>query len=375
MKIALASDFHLSYRQYGLLEREEDFYKQFNNLIDEIIKEKPDLFIELGDIFDEPQPKPKALKIFGDGIKKLKANGIKVIGILGNHTIVQRKDFYPIDFIFENIKYLDGDYLIFNDVFIGGVAYHNKTQKYIKDKIDFLAEESKAYDVKILLLHQGLKNDIEIGYEFTEEELELNRFDYVFLGHVHKRMLREKDNTVYHYVGSLNSCSVIELVDEIKEGKGYTIFETDTGAMDFKKISPIREFVDVEIIEDDLNDNKINEVFELLNDKSIKPMMRVKCEANNPAYIYDICKEWETKALHINKNITKKQYNNENEMNMEDFISIEEAIRKTVNEKYDEKWYGDFAVELYKKLITDKDSAIEYANEIYKEKFDNGKNL
>ena len=62
-------------------------------------------------------------------------------------------------------------------------------------------------------------------------------------------------------------------------------------------------------------------------------------------------------------------------MNMEDFISIEEAIRKTVNEKYDEKWYGDFAVELYKKLITDKDSAIEYANEIYKEKFDNGKNL
>ena len=274
MKIALASDFHLSYRQYGLLEREEDFYKQFNNLIDEIIKEKPDLFIELGDIFDEPQPKPKALKIFGDGIKKLKANGIKVIGILGNHTIVQRKDFYPIDFIFENIKYLDGDYLIFNDVFIGGVAYHNKTQKYIKDKIDFLAEESKAYDVKILLLHQGLKNDIEIGYEFTEEELELNRFDYVFLGHVHKRMLREKDNTVYHYVGSLNSCSVIELVDEIKEGKGYTIFETDTGAMDFKKISPIREFVDVEIIEDDLNDNKINEVFELLNDKSIKTIRR-----------------------------------------------------------------------------------------------------
>ena len=29
MKIVLASDFHLSYRQYNIKDRERDFYKKF----------------------------------------------------------------------------------------------------------------------------------------------------------------------------------------------------------------------------------------------------------------------------------------------------------------------------------------------------------
>ena len=185
MKIVLASDFHLSYRQYNLKEREKDFYQKFDKMIDEIIKEKPNLFIQLGDIFDEPKPKPLAIKVFNDGIQKLKSNGIEILGIVGNHTTLQVKDFYPIDFLFEDIKYLDGDYVTYDDVFIGGVKYHSKIQKQdIKNKIDYLSEQSENYKIKILLLHQGLKNDIEIGYEFTEEELELNRFDFIFLGHI-----------------------------------------------------------------------------------------------------------------------------------------------------------------------------------------------
>ena len=76
MKIVLAYDFHLSYRQYNIKERERDFYNKFEKLIDEIIKEKPNLFIQLGDIFDEPKPKPLAIKIFNDGIQKLKDNNI-----------------------------------------------------------------------------------------------------------------------------------------------------------------------------------------------------------------------------------------------------------------------------------------------------------
>ena len=43
-KIAHLADTHLGYRQYGLLEREEDFYDAFNKIIDDIIEK--DFFIK-----------------------------------------------------------------------------------------------------------------------------------------------------------------------------------------------------------------------------------------------------------------------------------------------------------------------------------------
>ena len=52
MKIAVFTDPHLGYVQYGNYEREEDFYNTFNNMIDEIIKEDVGLVINAGDIFD-----------------------------------------------------------------------------------------------------------------------------------------------------------------------------------------------------------------------------------------------------------------------------------------------------------------------------------
>ena len=121
MKICIATDFHLSYRQYGLEEREQDFYKQYGKLINQVIKEKPQLFLILGDIFDTPYPKPIAIQTFNDGLKKLKQEGIKVCGIIGNHTLIQRKDYYPIDKVFEeNYHIIDDSYMIIDDVFIMG---------------------------------------------------------------------------------------------------------------------------------------------------------------------------------------------------------------------------------------------------------------
>ena len=365
MKIILSSDFHLSYRQYGLLEREKDFYKRYNKMIDEIIKEKPDLFIQLGDIFDEPKPKPLAIKVFNDGIKKLIDNNIDIIGIIGNHTTLQIKDFYPIDCIFnENIRFLNNNFIVYDDLFIGGVNYHTKLQKNsIKEKIDNIYNEAKKYKTKILLLHQGLKNDMEMGYEFDEDELELNRFDYVFLGHIHKRILRKNDTTVYHYPGSINSCSVTELIDEFKQGKGYSIFDTENGEINYKNLTKERDFIDLNINDDKLNKSFIDDFIKSLSEYENKPMVRINCITKHPNNVYGFINKLEDLTLHINKNITKEY---ENQL-IEKFDIEKMSIEKILKDKYKEEWKSDFIIDLFKKLSKgDIDSAKQISDNVYK---------
>lgn len=371
MKILFATDFHLSYRQYGLIEREIDFYKQFNNLIDEIIKEKPDVFIELGDIYDDARPKPKAIKIFNDGIKKLNKNGIKVIGILGNHTILQRKDFYPVDFLTEGIKYLDGDYVIFNDVFIGGIGYHSKFQiEKFQNKLKFLIDESKKYKIKILLLHQGLKDDISFGWDF-ENEMFLD-FDYVFLGHIHKRITNEKHNTIFHYVGSLNCCSVTEFIDELEQGKGYSILNIENGniQLNVKNLVSQRPFINLNMTQNQLNDSYEDEVLKLLKGSLIKPIVYVKCDTKKPFDVYKMCEKWEKNALYINKNITKIEENFDIDIKVEDLLSVDKTMKEVIEKKYGKDcWQSDFAIELKNLLNKDVKGAIHLSDEIYKKYF------
>lgn len=64
MKFAHLADTHLGYRQFGLLEREKDFYEVFDKIIDKIIEEKVDFVIHSGDLFDSARPSPIALLAF-----------------------------------------------------------------------------------------------------------------------------------------------------------------------------------------------------------------------------------------------------------------------------------------------------------------------
>ena len=45
MKFAHLADTHLGYRQYGLFEREKDFYEVFEKVIDKIIEENVDFVV------------------------------------------------------------------------------------------------------------------------------------------------------------------------------------------------------------------------------------------------------------------------------------------------------------------------------------------
>ena len=64
MRFAHLSDSHLGYRQFGILEREQDFYDVFARNIDKIIEMDVDFVIHSGDLFDNNRPSTEALLAF-----------------------------------------------------------------------------------------------------------------------------------------------------------------------------------------------------------------------------------------------------------------------------------------------------------------------
>ena len=363
MKIIIATDFHLSYRQYGLVEREKDFYNKFNKLIEEVIKEKPLIFIELGDIFHTPQPKPIAMRIFRDGIQKLKENGIRCYGIIGNHTTVKTKNYYPVDYLFKEIglEIINNSYVYVDDVFIGGIGYHSPSDN-IRETVDMLYEKATFYNprFKVLLLHQGLKKDIPLGYDFDEDELGLNRFDYVFLGHFHKRLLRKEEGTAYHYVGSLNSCNIVELEEEEQTGKGYTVFDTGTGEIIMKTIPTVRHYLQYDVNSDELNDKTVNEMTVSLGDYSVKPLVCLKIRGNNTKGVYEMLETMQDGALHIKYEKVQQEPVTTADVRLDDQKT---TIQELMMEHFEEERTGKFAYELFKLLKEDKvEEALELSD-------------
>lgn len=371
MKICIATDFHLSYRQYGLEEREHDFYKQYDKLINQVIKEKPQLFLILGDIFDTPYPKPIAIQTFNEGLKKLKQEGIKVCGIIGNHTLIQRKDYYPIDKVFEeNYHIIDDSYMKIDDVFIMGLGYHPRTHN-IKETIDQLYDDSEGCRLKILLLHQILEKDQPIGYDFKEEELGLERFDYVFLGHLHKRKTRRLDSTTIHYAGSINSCNVTEMLDEMRYGKGYTVLDTDTMELYHKTLNPIRECIQYTFKDDKLNEGFLDEALKSLKRCTVKPVVLLKSFDDALFNVYDMGKKLENDSL-IVKCKTIPQIDNTliNGENEEISNFSEDGIEGMIMSSLDEDWKGDCAVALFRVLgVGDMDGAIKVADDVFRKNY------
>ena len=367
MKIMISTDYHLSNRLYGLEELEKDNYKRYNRLIQQAVKEKPDIFIQLGDIFDTPYPKPISIKTFEDGLDKLQQHNIKCYGIMGNHTTLQRKNFYPIDKIFnDKMTLISNSAITIGDICIAGADYHTKTND-IKPLIDELYEKSKGSRLKILLLHQGLKKDINIGYDYDEGELGLDRFDYVLLGHFHKKIHRQSNGTTYHYPGSLNSCNISEMKEEMLWGRGYSILDTDTCQLTTHTIEPERQYIEYNITYDELNDDFIAEAIKSLKTLSSKPVIQLNITGNGTSNIHQTVQELGNYALSVRYKLTRTETDEISMPEVSGIANIEEMLKMSL----EEEWQGNLAVELFRALsIGDIESASAIAEKVYKEQYE-----
>lgn len=264
MKFAHLSDTHLGYRQFGLNEREKDFYEVFELIIDKIIEENVDFVIHSGDLFETARPSPNALLSFQKGLLKLKGAGIPMFTIAGNHDSIMRKDAIPPQVLFKKlglkvISPINTNYM-FDDIFIAGLPYFPSSQnKNLKNKLAELSEKAANHEKSILVLHQGIDKYLPFQYELEIGDIPDN-FDYYALGHLHNYIEDDFGKGKLVYPGSIDIWRTNELSDYKKNGKGFVVVDFDGPKPNVKRVtveSP-RVFIDKTISYDNLKEEIVN---------------------------------------------------------------------------------------------------------------------
>ncbi|MBE6499621.1 MAG: DNA repair exonuclease [Methanobrevibacter thaueri] len=298
MKFAHLADTHLGYRQYGLFEREKDFYEVFDKVIDKIIEENVDFVIHSGDLFETARPSPMALLTFQKGLLKLKGAGIPMYAIAGNHDVVMRKGSIPPQVIFKKmglkvLSNINPTYM-HEDVFIAGLPYYPASHsKILKSKLVELSQKAHRHEKSILVLHQGIDQYFDLNYELEIGDIPDN-FNYYALGHIHKYINDPFGDGRLVYPGSGEIWKTSELVDYRKNGKGFVIVDFEGSKPNVKriKVDIPREFIE-RVIDYNSLESDIAGIKETIKDFDKKPILKltIKDVELDTSKVYDLIKE------------------------------------------------------------------------------------
>lgn len=379
MKFAHLADTHLGYRQYGLIEREEDFYNAFIEIINKIIAENPDFVIHSGDLFEFSKPSPNALLIFQEQFLRLKDDGIPVYAIAGNHDILMRKNAIPPQVLFKklglNLISPKEQYFIYDDVFIGGCPYHSKLQvDSLKNSLNNLSKEAENYSKKVLVIHQGIDKYLPWEYELELADIPQN-FDYYACGHVHTRIVDDFGMGKLAYPGSSEIWKANELGDYLKKKKGFYLVEMSN---DIVNVEPInielqREFIIKNIQYPNLN-NEIQELKSYISKLKNNPIVNLTVEGGNfnRGDVYEkINKEVFDISLKIRPTFKSEDILNDEKL-IEDIDNLDP--KELLAEKlriFDNEDIVKLAIELLNNLSTEKlEESEKIANKFFKEYFE-----
>ena len=374
MKFAHLADTHLGYRQYGLFEREKDFYEVFDKVIDKIIEEKVDFVVHSGDLFETARPSPMALLTFQKGLLKLKGAGIPMYAIAGNHDVVMRKGSIPPHVIFKKlglkvISTINPTYL-HGDIFIAGLPYYPASHaKALKNKLAELSEKAAHHEKSVLVLHQGIDKYFNLNYELELGEIPDN-FDYYALGHIHKYINDAYGKGRLVYPGSGEIWKTSEIPDYKKNGKGFVVVDFDGTKPIVKRVTVDipREFIERNLDYGDL-ESGIAAIKETIKDFDKKPILKltIRDVESDTSRVYEIIQqELGELALMIRPTFIMAG----EELEIIDVeskkLGPEQLIEKAL-EGYGNSEVTTLAIETYRLLSKDK---IEESQEIINQYFD-----
>ena len=240
MRFAHLSDTHLGYRQYGLVDREKDFYSAFERIVDKIIELDLDFVIHSGDLFESSRPSTDALIVVQKEFNKLKDAGIPLYAIAGNHDLTRRANPIPPQVLFKDngIKLISPvkPYFKEDDYFVGGIPYmpSNRTLAF-KEKLDVISKKAEGSENKILILHQGIDKYIP-QYEVEIGDIPTN-FNYYAMGHLHNYINDSYGEGRLVYPGSTEIWKSKELNDYKLNGKGFVLVDMDDGKVETERVS------------------------------------------------------------------------------------------------------------------------------------------
>jgi exonuclease SbcD len=212
MRFIHAADFHLGYRQYGSIERYDDFSRAFLHIVEQALELRVHFVLIAGDLFEKRTVDPLAMRVAVEGFRMLSEASIPIITIEGNHERTHCSDRYSwVDFLdglaylyslnprFENGRAIlkpysseGGAYVdLPGGVRVYGIKYYGKsTNKVFSLFADALAEmDHSSVQFTILLAHASLEGQLP-GYPamLKHDDLTAMRgcIDYLALGHIHK---------------------------------------------------------------------------------------------------------------------------------------------------------------------------------------------
>ncbi len=198
-------------------QRKEEMWETFRRCIEEAHEEEIDLVLIAGDLF-HGEPQLRQLKELNYIFKK--ADPVEIVLIAGNHDYISSTSAYREIEWCDNVHMLMSDdtsyiYIPHINTCVQGFSYHKR--EIILPLIDDMqpAGKSRYNDaIQILVAHGGDSAHIPIDYK----KLENSGFEYVALGHIHKR----SGGRNWSYSGSL------EPTDRNDIGqKGYILGEID----------------------------------------------------------------------------------------------------------------------------------------------------
>jgi DNA repair exonuclease SbcCD nuclease subunit len=203
MKLVHIADTHLGLAAFSRLDpdtgmnlREKQIYDNFLAAIDVIIREKPDVLVHAGDLFDVVKPRTRAYTTVLDALTRLHEAGIPLVIVTGNHSMVKtRYTTSPLAVLGYHPAEIHAAYSFkYERVEIGDTVFH------LIPNMLRVEDYRTAYDAvelapgrnNVLVTH-GLATAIKDKRLATVAEHELDstilsdNFDYIALGHYHNQ--------------------------------------------------------------------------------------------------------------------------------------------------------------------------------------------
>lgn len=386
IKIAHMADTHLGYRQYGLIEREEDYYDNFKKITNDIIEKKVDYVIHCGDLFEQPKPPIKALLTAQECFTKMIENGIEIFVIAGNHDIQQRRKTVLPQELYLNDKFhilstKNNNVTLKEDIFLAGIPYLQKSyEEKIKEILYELASKAEVHKHKILMLHGATNKNFDFNPEFENDTIPIG-FDYYALGHIHQRIIEKNfHDGVLSYPGSTEIKDRGEIKEYEDNKKGYNLLTIDDEInLEYVNIQVERKFIDKSIKYPELDESLDELENEIKNNILVhyekKPVVILTVKEGKfdrsdvASRVYEILED-----LTLIIRLSYQPSDDDDESGGEPVIELspEEIIKNELEEKYEDESIGQFGVELYSALAKNNTSdAEEITKEYYYKRYYN----
>lgn len=293
MKILHISDLHIG-KYIGTYDLKEDTEYVLNQVVDTAIRERVEVVLISGDIFDRPNPSEEAIKMYVSFLKGLLDKNIKVIAISGNHDSGIRLSAYKD--ILGKGYFVEGEFnspmrkVSLNDEY-GPVNFYMLpffTPFIVKSNLK-LEKGLESYDLamdeiikrenidtsqrNIILAHQfvaGFKfggSEEDFSYSNGDEKnvagvgiISLDKFqnfDYVALGHIHKPQKISRETI--RYSGSLLKYKTSEIDGPNKSVVIIDLKEKGNIEVKLDPIKPLHPFVKIEGLLSELTNTNPNE--------------------------------------------------------------------------------------------------------------------